>query len=75
MERALSVILLRFAIAFIVFLVISISLLTFDSFSFFGREPEVLFDRRAGVSLNADIKARLNESPAQIDRLPKHEKP
>lgn len=75
MERALSVILLRFAIACLVFLAISISLLAFDSFSIFGKESEVLFDRRTGVSLNAEIKARLNESPVQPDLPPKHEKP
>lgn len=75
MGRALSVILLRFAIACMVFLVISISLLIFDSFSFFGSEPEVLFDKRAGVSLNAPINARLNENQVQTVLPPKREKP
>lgn len=75
MGRALPVMFLRFAIAFMVFVVISISLLTFHSFSFFGSEPEVLFDRRAGVSLNASLRSRLNESPVQTDLPLKREKP
>jgi hypothetical protein len=74
-RRVLSVIFPRIAIAFIVFLVISISLVIFDSFPFFGSETEVLFDRLAGVSLNAPIKARLNESQVQTVLPPKREKP
>lgn len=75
MARALPVIFLRFATTFVVFMVISISLLIFDPFSFFGSQPEVLFDRQAGVSLNAPIQRRLNESEVQTVLPPKREKP
>lgn len=75
MRRALPVILLRLAVACMVLLVISTSLLIFGSFSFFDSEPEVLFDRRAGVSLNAPTKASLNESQVQTVLPPKREKP
>lgn len=75
MTRALPVIFLRFAITFMVFMVISISLLVFDPFSFFGSEPEILFDRQAGVSLNAPIQARLKEREAQTVLPPKREEP
>ncbi len=75
MRRARPVILLRLAIAGMALLAISTSLLIFGSFSFFGSQPEVLFDRQAGVSLNAPIKARLNASQAQTALPPKQEKP
>ena len=75
MSRALPVIFLRFAITFVVFMVISISVLVFDPFSFFGSEPEILFDRQAGVSLNAPIQARLKEREAQTVLPPKREEP
>lgn len=79
MARALPVIVLRFAITFVVFVVIATSLLIFHSLSFFGSEPEVpefFFNRRgAGVSLNAPVLARLKASEAQTVLPPKREKP
>jgi hypothetical protein len=75
MRQAFPVIFLRLAIACMVFLAIAASLLIFDSFSFFGSAPKVLFDRRAGVSLNAPITARLNANQVRTDLPPKREKP
>jgi len=54
---------------------ISIGLLTFHSFPSGGSEPDVFFDKRAGVSLNAAVKARLNESQVQTPSPAKNEKP
>jgi hypothetical protein len=58
-----------------VLLGISIGFLTFHSFTSGGSEPDVFFDKRAGVSLNASINARLNESQAQTASPAKNEKP
>lgn len=75
MKWALSVFLLCLTIACLVFVAIWMGILTFDSFSSFGSEHEALIDTRGGVSLNAQIKARLIEGSGQTALPPKTEKP
>src|SRR5659263_519003 len=75
LERERPGIFLGLAIACMVLLAISTSLLTFHPFSFFRGEAEVPLDRQAGVSLNAPINARLNESQVQTALPPKNEEP
>lgn len=75
MKCSLSVLFLCVTIAFLVFPAIWMDILTFDSFSSFGREREVFIDTRGGVSLNAETKARLIEDSGQTALPPKAENP
>lgn len=75
MKWALPVVVLGFTAASLILLSIWVGILTVDSFSFFGDEPEEYFDTRVGTSLNVPINARLNESAVQAASSPRHGNP